>query len=157
MGLSLAWILTTEGSILAFIFLVLLYSYRTVATSWSKLPPGPRRYPLIGNITHIPTDNQEETFTEWGAQYGPSNFPSNHPPAALTIVPGDVVHIDIFGQSIIILNSLQAARDLLDKRSSIYSDRPRFVLLSELCVSSSQPHLVSPRTDAAGECQHGME
>ena len=36
----------------------------------------------------------------------------------------------------VILNSLQAARDLLDKRSSIYSDRPRFVLLAELCVVS---------------------
>ncbi|KAF5329266.1 hypothetical protein D9619_009011 [Psilocybe cf. subviscida] len=45
---------------------------------------------------------------------------------------GDVVHIDVFGQSMIILNSLKAARDLLEKRSSIYSDRPRFVLLSEL-------------------------
>lgn len=36
----------------------------------------------------------------------------------------------------VILNSLKAARDLLDKRSSIYSDRPRFVLLAELCVAS---------------------
>jgi hypothetical protein len=36
----------------------------------------------------------------------------------------------------VILNSLQASRDLLDKRSSIYSDRPRFVLLAELCVTS---------------------
>lgn len=42
------------------------------------------------------------------------------------------MHVRIFGQSMIILDSLQAARDLLDKRSSIYSDRPRFVLFSEL-------------------------
>ena len=49
---------------------------------------------------------------------------------------GDVVHIKIFGQPLVILNSLKAARDLLDKRSSIYSDRPRFVLLAELWVAS---------------------
>ena len=45
---------------------------------------------------------------------------------------GDIVYIKIFKQPMIIINDLQAARDLLDKRSSIYSDRPRFVLLSEL-------------------------
>jgi hypothetical protein len=45
---------------------------------------------------------------------------------------GDVVHIKMFGQPVVILNSLQASRDLLDKRSAIYSDRPRFVLLAEL-------------------------
>ncbi|KAF8646264.1 hypothetical protein AX16_007304 [Volvariella volvacea WC 439] len=32
----------------------------------------------------------------------------------------------------VILNSIQVARDLMDRRSSIYSDRPRFVLFSEL-------------------------
>lgn len=32
----------------------------------------------------------------------------------------------------VILNSAEAARDLLEKRSAIYSDRPRFVLFSEL-------------------------
>lgn len=42
------------------------------------------------------------------------------------------MYIKIFKQPMIIINDLQAARDLLDKRSSIYSDRPRFVLLSEL-------------------------
>ena len=45
---------------------------------------------------------------------------------------GDVVYVQIFGQPMVILDSLQAARDLLEKRSSIYSDRPRFVLFSEL-------------------------
>lgn len=44
------------------------------------------------------------------------------------------MHVKVFAQPMIVLNSLQAARDLLDRRSSIYSDRPRFVLLSELFV-----------------------
>jgi len=43
----------------------------------------------------------------------------------------------MFGQNMIVLSSLDAARELLDKRSSIYSDRPRFVLFSDLCVSAS--------------------
>jgi len=47
---------------------------------------------------------------------------------------GDVVYINVLGRSVVILNSLQAARELLEKKSLIYSDRPRFVLMAELYV-----------------------
>lgn len=47
---------------------------------------------------------------------------------------GDVVYARLLGKEMIILNTLQAARDLLEKRSAIYSDRPRSVLLEELYV-----------------------
>jgi hypothetical protein len=36
---------------------------------------------------------------------------------------GDLVHINIFGQHIIFVNSVEIARNLFEKRSSIYSDR----------------------------------
>jgi hypothetical protein len=42
--------------------------------------------------------------------------------------PGDVIHFNILGQSFIVLNSHQAAVDLLDKRGANYSGRPRFPL-----------------------------
>ena len=41
---------------------------------------------------------------------------------------GDVVHLDVLGQPIIVLGSHEAAVDLLEKRSANYSDRPTFVL-----------------------------
>ncbi|PPQ69577.1 hypothetical protein CVT24_001377 [Panaeolus cyanescens] len=88
--------------------------YYWYISSRTTYPPGPKPLPLIGNLLQIPTERQEEVFAEWGAQYG------------------DLVYINVLGQPMMILNSLQAARDLLDKRSSIYSDRPRFVLLSEM-------------------------
>ncbi|EIW56878.1 cytochrome P450 [Trametes versicolor FP-101664 SS1] len=44
----------------------------------------------------------------------------------------DVVYFKIFRTSAIVLNTFETARDLLDKRSAIYSDRPRLVLLMEL-------------------------
>lgn len=50
---------------------------------------------------------------------------------------GDVVYFEIFRTPAIVLNSFEAARDLLDKRSAIYSDRPRLVLLMEMCVPLS--------------------
>lgn len=41
---------------------------------------------------------------------------------------GDVLHLSTPGRSIIVLNSTKAAVDLLDKRGTNYSDRPRFPL-----------------------------
>jgi hypothetical protein len=35
----------------------------------------------------------------------------------------DIVHVELFGTHIVVLNSEKAATDLLEKRSSIYSDR----------------------------------
>ena len=49
---------------------------------------------------------------------------------------GDIVHLKVLGQRMIVLNTVKAARDLLDKRSSVYSDRPPFVM-GDLCVSRS--------------------
>lgn len=48
---------------------------------------------------------------------------------------GDVIYLQVLGQSLVVLNSYIACKDLLEKRSAIYSSRPRFVLLSELWVS----------------------
>jgi hypothetical protein len=36
----------------------------------------------------------------------------------------------------IVLSNQEAVRDLMEKRSAIYSDRPRFVLFNELFVTS---------------------
>ena len=48
------------------------------------------------------------------------------------IFTGDVISVTILGRSIIILNSAKAAIDLLDKRSSIYSDRPYSAMAGDL-------------------------
>jgi hypothetical protein len=38
------------------------------------------------------------------------------------------MYLHCLGKSMVVLDSVQAATDLLDKRSHIYSDRPRFVV-----------------------------
>lgn len=45
---------------------------------------------------------------------------------------GDVNYLEVLGQSLVVLNSYTACKDLLEKRGGIYSSRPRLVLLSEL-------------------------
>ena len=48
------------------------------------------------------------------------------------IGPGDVVHLRIFTRNLVILSSVEHVQELLEKRSAIYSSRPRFVLHSEM-------------------------
>ncbi|KAJ7729816.1 cytochrome P450 [Mycena metata] len=70
------------------------------------LPPGPPKDPLIGHLRYMPTAQAPFFFHEWAKTYG------------------DVMHLQVLGKSMIVLDTLQAAVDLLDKRGSIYSDRP---------------------------------
>ena len=51
-------------------------------------------------------------------------------------VKGDVNFISVLNKSILILNSFSAARDLLEKRSAIYSSRPTLVMLGEMWVAT---------------------
>lgn len=93
---------------------VLFIAFPRGSSSHLKYPPGPRPLPLIGNVLDVPLERPEERFTEWASYYG------------------DIVYLRFFQQPVIILNSLRAAREVLEKRGAIYSDRPRFVLFSEL-------------------------
>ena len=45
---------------------------------------------------------------------------------------GDIIYMYTFGNPIIIINSAQAATDLLEKRSSNYSSRPVRTMVQEL-------------------------
>ncbi|KAI9061908.1 cytochrome P450 [Trametes sanguinea] len=78
------------------------------------LPPGPTGLPFFGSALQLPATFQERTFARWGLLYG------------------DVVYVKFFNRPTLILNSIEAARDLLDKRSAKYSDRPRMVLFTEM-------------------------
>jgi hypothetical protein len=75
----------------------------------ARLPPGPARLPLIGNLHQAPTDAPWVTFKKWVEEYGP------------------LISADFGGTNVIIVGSFDIARDLLDKRASIYSSRPRMV------------------------------
>jgi len=49
---------------------------------------------------------------------------------------GDISSVTVFGQPLIILNSLKVAMDILDKKSLKYSDQPVMPMGGELCATS---------------------
>ncbi|CAE6477727.1 unnamed protein product [Rhizoctonia solani] len=75
---------------------------------WSRAqsPPSPMSLPFVGNLFSIPPDKEHLAFATLGEQ-----------------LKSDIVFLKIFGQKILVLNSAEAASDLLDKRSALYSDR----------------------------------
>ena len=105
--------------------------------SRSRLPPGPKGYPIIGNLLDLPPTHVWERFADWGKQYGGFSFP-HVPPSRECILTrfcvhtGDITYINVLGKETILLNSSKAAVDLLDKRSANYSDRPILMMCGEI-------------------------
>lgn len=50
----------------------------------------------------------------------------------LTLLPGDLVSLSMVGQTMIIINSFSIADALLNRKGSLYSDRPVLPMASEL-------------------------
>ncbi|KAJ6779214.1 cytochrome P450 [Mycena vulgaris] len=76
------------------------------------LPPDPRRLPFVGNILDIPS---RDIWLAW-----------------LGDIWGDISSLTVFGQTMVIVNSLDVAEDLLDARGANFSDRPVIPMSGEM-------------------------
>ncbi|KAK0472767.1 cytochrome P450 [Armillaria novae-zelandiae] len=75
-----------------------------------RYAPGPYRWPVAGNAFQVSTEQSWLQFSAWGREFG------------------DMVYLRIFSRSLLILNSTESIKDLFEKKSSNFSDRPRRVM-----------------------------
>lgn len=89
------------------------------------LPPGPKGWPLIGNVTDFPPGagpdgSSPPEFMHWTKHkdlYGP------------------ISSVTVLGQTFIILSDKDMALELMEKRASIHSERPNLEFAYELYVA----------------------
>ncbi|KAG8908736.1 hypothetical protein FRB99_002974 [Tulasnella sp. 403] len=70
------------------------------------LPPGPPTVPLLGNIPVFPTKYMHFRFTEWAREYG------------------EVFSLKLGGGTVVVLNSPEAVKEIMEKNSLATADRP---------------------------------
>ncbi|KAF5364723.1 hypothetical protein D9757_012497 [Collybiopsis confluens] len=105
-----------SSTYLFLISLVVMFLYcQRPRRNRAPLPPGPRKLPLIGNLLDMPTTFEWETYNNWCKK-----------------LDSDIIHLEVAGTSIVVMNSAQVAEELLDQHSAIHSDRSRLVMVNEL-------------------------
>lgn len=58
-------------------------------------------------------------------------FPPTNAAGLRREIPDHMVYLNALGQSLLVINSQKTAYELLDRRASIYSGRPRFIVAHE--------------------------
>ncbi|KAH8690781.1 cytochrome P450 [Talaromyces proteolyticus] len=97
----------------------ILFLYKIIRPSNPRiapLPPGPKPKLFIGNLSDLPPAGEKE-WLHWAKHkdlYGP------------------ISSIRLLTQTIIIINDMSLAFEILEKRSVIHSSRPRFVFANDL-------------------------
>ncbi|KXN82772.1 O-methylsterigmatocystin oxidoreductase [Leucoagaricus sp. SymC.cos] len=109
-------------------FFLALYLYLRKRRSRGSLPlpPGPKGWPIIGNMLDMPTEFEWKTYNEWCKKYGT-----------------DILHVPVMGTNLIVLDSAEAVFDLMERRSSIYSDS----MAGETIISVAYGLDIKPKDD----------
>ncbi|KAH9834604.1 cytochrome P450 [Rhodofomes roseus] len=100
------------------ISLVLLAAFVAAALATRRkrpLPPGPKGLPLLGNIYDVPKSREWLAYQRWSQQYD-----------------SDVIYLNLAGTPVVVVNTIDAAYELFERRSALYSDRPKMTMLNDL-------------------------
>ncbi|KAG7099150.1 hypothetical protein E1B28_001021 [Marasmius oreades] len=104
-----------EGPIvIAALTLIAVAVHHLIRKCSLPLPPCPPQTIIGGHYNIFPQQQAFLTFTRWARTYGP------------------IFHLRLFNRYTIVLNSGKVALDLLESRSSIYSERPYSVFINKI-------------------------
>ncbi|KZP19044.1 cytochrome P450 [Athelia psychrophila] len=118
--------------------LLLVALYVGLGSERSKHPPGPRGLPLIGNLLDMPTSDEWLQYRKWSEEF-----------------KSDIIYLNVCGTQIVVTNTLESTLDLLERRSSKYSGRPR-IPMAELCAAPSV-YYISLELNRTAPSRMGME
>ncbi|KAJ2922480.1 hypothetical protein H1R20_g14608, partial [Candolleomyces eurysporus] len=93
----------------------LLYAINRRRKPSLPFPPGPKGLPLVGNLFQVPSELEWMKYHEWSAELNT-----------------DILHVQVAGTHILVLDNYDVAMELLENRSSLYSGRPHSVMMLEL-------------------------
>ncbi|KAM5544563.1 hypothetical protein V8D89_001461 [Ganoderma adspersum] len=89
---------------LAVLFLV-YYAFQRKRKKGTPFP-GPPPAPVLGNLLQLPTTKVWERLFQWGQTYGP------------------IYQLRLFSTPLLVLNTWEAGREVLDGKSAVYGNRP---------------------------------
>ena len=115
------------GVLTPFLFiLVTRLKYR-----YPPLPPGPRGWPLLGSFFEMPDSFEWLHWAKFKDLYG--EYVVRHLLLSDNVLLiGSVSSVTVLGKRVIILNTLKSCVDVLEKKSSVSSGRPRMPFAGEL-------------------------
>lgn len=118
------------------LFSIVRFSLRSLRQR--HFPPGPRAWPLIGNVHHFASLKPFLQFTDLRGKYG------------------DSVGLKAGPTNIVVLNSPDVCRELLQKRGAIYSGRPFGFIEREYVILDSQHFVFAAYDDYHKKCRTAM-
>ncbi|CAE6444281.1 unnamed protein product [Rhizoctonia solani] len=103
--------IVVSGTLIVTLF---AYIWQKQRTSKAPLPPSLPSEWLVGHLRSMPLGSDHTYFAKLGKD-----------------LHSDIISFTIMGRTTVVLNSAAAANDLLEKRSSIYSDRPSIMFITD--------------------------
>ncbi|KAI9443640.1 cytochrome P450, partial [Lactarius indigo] len=99
---------TTHLAVATLLGFILWLIARRAQRAFRNLPPGPKGLPIVGDILHI-GDRDWLMSSQRRDEYG------------------EMMYVSALGRGVLVINSPRIAVDLLEKRSSIYSNRRHYI------------------------------
>ncbi|RDW85331.1 hypothetical protein BP6252_02921 [Coleophoma cylindrospora] len=118
-GISLGFSLS-----IGLVFVVALFLFQTCRPHIRNFPPGPHGLPVLGNALDLRKDPWLK-LTSWKETYGP------------------IVYFHVLGRPVVVLNTLDVAVELLDRRAVSTSARPPWIIANKLSGGQFLPFIDS--------------